>query len=66
MVIDVRDIVTVAQTDRQARFRATIEPRLEPSPPGAFPVGPLPGKYIVERTDDGRLMVRDDDGRAQP
>jgi hypothetical protein len=66
VVIDVRDVVTVTQTDRQARCRATIEPRFEPSPPGAFPIGPLPGKYIVERTDDGRLTVRNDDGRAQP
>lgn len=61
-----RDIVTVSQGDRYVRCRAVLEIRFEPPMPNTVPMPPIPAPYVVELTDDGRLLARDDDGRSRP
>lgn len=61
-----RDFVTVSRGERYVRCRANLEVWFEPPLPNASPLSDKPATYIVELTDDGRLIVRDDDGVSRP
>jgi hypothetical protein len=64
VVFNLTDVVTVTQGERFAKCRAIAEVRLEPPIPGALPIPPQPTQYVVELTDDNRLMFREVDGTS--